>query len=80
MMMSCEKQLSKTAIPNLVGDKPVSLPASFWSCLAGWRHRISASMVANLEREPFVREVASNGVPRLILTDEGKRLIAGGGE
>jgi hypothetical protein len=70
------KQLSKTSINTL-------------SAIHRYRHqrrsgrvwligdkRISASTIAGLEREAFVREVAFNGSPVLVLTDEGKRLVA----
>lgn len=40
--------------------------------------RIAATTVAGLEREAYVREIAFNGSPYLVLTDEGKRVIAGG--
>jgi hypothetical protein len=38
--------------------------------------RIAASTVAGLERNAYVREIAVNGSPYLVLTDEGKRLVA----
>lgn len=75
-MTSDGKQLSKTAVGTL-------------SAIHQYRHqrrlgrgwlvgdkRISTSTVANLEKEAFVRETATNGFPRLVLTDEGKRLVA----
>lgn len=37
--------------------------------------RIAASTVAGLERDAYVREIAFNGSPYLVLTDEGKRLV-----
>jgi len=39
--------------------------------------RIAASTVAGLEKEAYVREIAFNGSPYLVLTDEGKRLVEG---
>lgn len=79
-MTSDGKQLSKTAIGTL-------------SAIHQYRHqrrsgrgwlvgdkRIAISTVASLERGALVREIASNGLPRLVLTDEGKRLVAGSSE
>ncbi|WP_162693004.1 hypothetical protein [Rhizobiales bacterium] len=80
MTTSGEKQLSKTAIRTLSAINQYRYQRRSGRVWLVGDNRISTSTVANLEQEAFVREVASNGVPRLILTDEGKRLIAGGGE
>lgn len=40
--------------------------------------RIAASTVAGLERAAYVREIAFNGSPHLVLTEEGRRVVADG--
>lgn len=80
MTTSGEKQLSKTAIRTLSAIHQYRYQRRSGRVWLVGDDRISTSTVANLERGAFVREIASNGVPRLVLTDEGKRLIAGGGE
>ena len=80
MTTSGEKQLSKNAIRTLSAINQYRYQRRCGRVWLVGDNRISTSTVANLEREAFVREVASNGVPRLILTDEGKRLIAGSGK
>jgi hypothetical protein len=39
--------------------------------------RISTSTIETLEQKDLVREVAFNGVPTLVLTDEAKTILAG---
>ncbi len=80
MTTSGEKQLSKTAIRSLSVIHQYRYQRRSGRVWLVGDNRISTSTVAKLERVAFVREIASNGVPRLVLTDEGKRLIAGGGE
>lgn len=76
MMTTDRKLLSKTSINTL-------------TTIARFRHqhrsgrvwlvgdkRISTAIIANLEAKAFVKEIALNGTPVLVLTDRGKRLVA----
>lgn len=75
-MTSDGKQLSKTAVGTVSAIHPYRHQRrSGRGGLVGDK-RISISTVASLERAACVREIASNGLPRLVLTDEGKRLVA----
>jgi len=78
MMTSVRKSPSKTSIEAL-------------SAIARYRHqhrfgrvwligdrRVSTATVASLERGAFLREIAVNGQPVLVLTDQGKQVISGG--
>ncbi|KQQ38806.1 hypothetical protein ASG19_07290 [Rhizobium sp. Leaf306] len=42
--------------------------------------RVSNATVASLERGAFLREIAVNGNPVLVITDQGKQVIADGGK
>jgi hypothetical protein len=76
MMTTDRKPLSKTSINTL-------------TAIARFRHqrrsgrvwlvgdkRISTAIIANLEAKAFVKEIALNGTPVLVLTDRGKQLVA----
>lgn len=78
-MTSGEKQLSRSAIRSLSAIHQYRYQRRSGRVWLVGDKRISTSTVASLEREAFVREIASNGAPRLVLTDEGKRFIAHGG-
>lgn len=78
-MTSSEKQLSRSAIRSLSAIQQYRYQRRSGRVWLVGDKRISTSTVASLEREAFVREIASNGAPRLVLTDEGKRVVAHGG-
>ncbi|MDR6101718.1 hypothetical protein QE369_001896 [Agrobacterium larrymoorei] len=80
MMTSGEKQLSKTAIRTLSAIHQYRYQRRSGRVWLVGDKRISTSTVANLEKKSFVREIATNGSPRLVLTDEGKRFVAKVGE
>ena len=80
MTTSGEKQPSKTAIRTLSAINQYRYQRRSGRVWLVGDNRISASTVTNLEREAYVREVTSNGVPRLVLTDQGKRVVGGGAE
>lgn len=77
MMTSGEKQLSKTAVRTLSAIHQYRYQRRSGRVWLVGDKRISTSTVATLEREAFIREIAVNGSPCLVLTDEGKRLVAG---
>lgn len=77
MMTNEKKPVSRTSINTL-------------TAIANYRHqrrsghswlvgdkRIPSSTIARLEQKAFVKEIALNGTPVLVLTDKGKRLVAG---
>jgi hypothetical protein len=77
MMTNDGKYLSKTSLDTLSAIS--SYRRQFRSgrvWLVGDR-RISIATIAGLERRAFVKEIARNGTPALILTDAGKRLVSG---
>lgn len=76
MMASDEKQLSKTAIRTLSAIHRYRYQRRSGRIWLVGDKRISTSTIANLEKEAFVKEIAANGFPRLVLTEEGKRLVA----
>jgi hypothetical protein len=80
MMTSVRKLPSKTSLQAL-------------SAIARYRHqrrsgrvwligdrRVSSATVASLERAAFLKEIAVNGNPVLVITDQGKQVIADGGK
>lgn len=74
-MTSGEKQLSRSAIRSLSAIHQYRYQRRSGRVWLVGDKRISTSTVASLEREAFVREIASNGAPRLVLTDEGALLL-----
>ena len=76
MMTSGEKQLSKTAVRTLSAIHQYRRKRRSGRVWLVGDKRISTSTVATLEREAFIREIAVNGSTSLVLTDEGKRLVA----
>lgn len=79
MMTLSEKQPSRHAIRSLSAIHQYRYQRRSGRAWLVGDKRISTSTIASLEREAFVREIASNGSPRLVLTEEGKRLLAHGG-
>ncbi|WP_105435852.1 hypothetical protein [Neorhizobium tomejilense] len=76
-MTNGSKQLSKTSIETLSAIyKYRHQRRSGRAWLVGNR-RVSVATVSGLERKAFLKEVAFNGTPTLVLTDEGKRLVVG---
>jgi hypothetical protein len=79
MMTPSSKQLLRTSIDTLSAIHRYRYQRRSGRVWLVGDKRISASSVAGLERKAFVREVAFNGSPFLVLTEEGKRLIAKAG-
>jgi len=76
-MMSETGQLSRTSVNTLSAISRYRYQRrSGREWLIGDK-RVSTATIADLERKAFVKEVAFNGTPVLVLTNEGKRLVAG---
>lgn len=69
------KQLSKTSIDTLSAISRYRYQRRSGRVWLVGNKRFAASTIADLERRSFVREVAFNGTPQLVLTAEGKRFI-----
>lgn len=76
LLMSNGGSISKTAIDNLGA---IARFRRQYRSNRGWlvgNKRIPSGAIAALEQKSLLREVAFNGEPTLILTEDGKRVLA----